>query len=109
MVSSSPPSIWHDAFRGLPPSRIAYYLTILRRGGRVVGAPPSVHVDTIHGVKGGEADHVLLMVDETTRTEAGAWKRPDDEARVFYVGATRARESLTVLHPQTGTHWPFPL
>jgi superfamily I DNA/RNA helicase len=94
------PRIWHDEFNGVPLWQRAYYLTALRRGHSLT-KPPRVHVDTIHGVKGGEADNVLLMTDQTARTEEGAVKRPDDEARVFYVGATRARKSLRIMTAQT--------
>ncbi len=88
--------IWHDAFIGLTPKRRAYYLAILRAK-RNFSSDPPIHIDTIHGVKGGEADNVVLLTDLTRATEEGYEKRPDAETRVFYVGATRAKNNLFVV------------
>jgi superfamily I DNA/RNA helicase len=32
---------------------------------------------------------------------------PDDEARVFYVGVTRAKENLYIMSPQTSLYYPL--
>jgi len=49
-------------------------------------------LSTIHGAKGREADHVqLVMPREPKEGEHFDW---DEEARVLFVGATRARRSL---------------
>lgn len=92
--------IWHDAMAGMTSDKRAYYLSILKAG-RKLSADPVIHIDTIHGVKGGEADNVVLLTDLTRATEEGYEKRPDAEMRVFYVGATRARENLYVIAPTT--------
>lgn len=53
-----------------------------------------VVLSTVHAAKGTEYDHVLLI---------GAWSEPrkeeesEEQRRVFYVGMTRARRSLTIL------------
>jgi hypothetical protein len=47
---------------------------------------------TIHGCKGREADTVLLLLPEDRRASDG----DDEEARVVFVGATRARAELRV-------------
>jgi hypothetical protein len=47
---------------------------------------------TIHGCKGREADCVLLMLPASTREESDV----DEEARVVFVGATRARTELRI-------------
>lgn len=101
-----PDRIWHEALDGIALTRRGYYVSVLRRGGSLT-APPRLRVDTIHGVKGGEADNVLLMTDMTKRTYDGMLEDPDDEARVFYVGATRAREALHVVLPTTSRHYPL--
>lgn len=51
---------------------------------------------TIHGSKGREANEVTLITDWPPRVENGAMVNPDAEARVWYVGASRAREKLRV-------------
>jgi len=98
------PRIWHEAFDGMSARKRAYYVAILRRGERIT-TRPRIHVDTIHGVKGGEADNVLLTVDQTARTEEGCIRNPDAEARVFYVGATRARENLFLMSAQSDRYY----
>lgn len=60
-----------------------------------------ITVSTIHGVKGGEADHVVLLTDMTKRTYENLKRNPDSEHRVFYVGVTRAKETLTIVYPST--------
>jgi hypothetical protein len=47
---------------------------------------------TIHGCKGREADSVLLMLPDSSRHDSDE----DDEARVVFVGATRAKMELRV-------------
>lgn len=66
-----------------------------------------ITVSTIHGVKGGEADNVVLLTDLTKRTYDNLQSNPDSEHRVFYVGATRAKESLTILYPSTRYSYPI--
>ena len=69
--------------------------------------PPRIHIDTIHGVKGGEADNVVLIVDQTKRTHDVFRKNPDDESRVFYVGVTRSKNNLWVIRPQSDMYFPI--
>lgn len=65
---------------------------------------PSVVVGTIHSVKGGQADVVFLFPDlssagDTQYQVAGPPR--DSVIRVFYVGATRARETLYICGRET--------
>jgi DNA helicase-2/ATP-dependent DNA helicase PcrA len=90
------PAIWHEKLTKLPVDEVAFILAARRRGERIVG-PPRVRLSTIHGAKGGEADHVVLMTEIAARTAREREANPDDEARVWYVGATRAREKLTIV------------
>jgi len=94
------PGIWHDAMTGLTADKRSYYLTILKKGRKLTGIP-KVHLDTIHGVKGGEADHVVLLTDLTRSTEEHLEKNSDAENRVFYVGMTRAKQNLFLVTPTT--------
>ncbi len=98
--------IWHDAFTAMPARRRAYYLSVLRAG-RKLTTPPNVRIDTIHSVKGGEAENVMLLTDLARRTEEHMWREPDAEARVWYVGVTRARERLMIVQGMTGREYRF--
>ena len=91
--------IWHDALIGIPLAKREYYLSCRRAGERLL-ATPRIRLETIHGSKGLEAPNVLLFTDITERIERGMEAAPDAEHRVFYVGATRAREALYIVEPQ---------
>lgn len=56
-----------------------------------------VHLSSIHGAKGREADHVILINAMTGRTALSYETDRDEESRVFYVGVTRARHKLTIV------------
>ena len=59
-----------------------------------------INLSTIHGAKGGEADNVMLMTDLSRKAQESMEINADDETRVFYVGATRARDTLHIVQPQ---------
>lgn len=97
---------WHEALTGIPLEQREYYLMVLRQGGpKALSQPPRHHVSTIHGVKGGEADHVVLMTDLAKKSYTEYSKNPDDETRVFYVGVTRAKKHLHIVLPQTNMYF----
>lgn len=77
-----------------------YPLAILeRRGLNGLQETPGVVVGTIHSVKGGEASRVVLFPDLSFagwREWAAGGAARDGVLRQFYVGMTRARESLQV-------------
>ncbi len=58
---------------------------------------PTIRISTIHSAKGREARRVVLHSGITARTESAMDKNPDQEARVWYVGVTRAIEQLDVV------------
>lgn len=68
-----------------------------KRGVDALRDPPKVIIGTIHSVKGGEADVVYLFPD-VSPDGFREWMTPGDPRdnilRQFYVGFTRARESL---------------
>jgi DNA helicase-2/ATP-dependent DNA helicase PcrA len=92
--------IWHDALDRLPKDEMAYMLAARKRGEKLRKSP-RIRLSTIHSAKGAEADHVVLMTEMAWRTYRDAYKNPDDERRVWYVGITRARSKLTVVSSQT--------
>lgn len=58
---------------------------------------PTIRISTIHSAKGREARRVVLHTGITARTEQAMDKNPDQEARVWYVGVTRAIEQLDII------------
>lgn len=56
-----------------------------------------IHLSSIHGAKGREADHVVLINGMSGKTVTSYETDKDTERRVFYVGATRARSRLSIV------------
>ena len=98
--------IWHEALDRIPLDQKEYLLTALKHGEKIEG-DARIRISTIHGVKGGEADNVVLFSDMAQRTYKEFQQNPDDEARVWYVGITRARQNLYIVHPTTPNHYPL--
>lgn len=102
--------IWHEAFRAMPSEDIEYYLSILRTYGvETFIARPEIQVNTIHGVKGGEADNVVLYLDQARKTHLEYLANPDPERRVMYVGITRAKKNLHIVQPQSPRFFQLPI
>lgn len=93
-------AIWHEALDRLP-HQDKMFMLAARRNGESLNREPRVRLSTIHGSKGGQADHVILLSDMAPRTKREQYKHPDDETRVWYVGVTRAKERLTIVDPSS--------
>ena len=63
---------------------------------------PNIRLSTIHGAKGREADRVVLLTEQTAQVVRNEMNNPDAEARVFYVGVTRAKEELDIVWGHEG-------
>jgi superfamily I DNA/RNA helicase len=93
-------AIWHEALDRLSTEDREYFLAALRNGEKV-GREPRIKIATIHSVKGGEAENVCIITDMAIRTHLEMQQNPDDEARVWYVAVTRAKQRLYIIQPQT--------
>jgi len=93
-------AIWHQALDRISDEEKEYFLAALRQGESLTGEP-RIHISTIHGSKGGEAENVLLLTDMSPKTYNSFQENQDDEARVFYVAATRAKKNLHIIMPRT--------
>jgi len=103
-----PRLVWHEALDRLPTEMMSYMLAARRRGEKLRGAKPRVRISTIHSAKGGEAEHVVLMKEIAARTWYEMSKGShDDERRVWYVGATRAKQKLSIVSSETTRECPW--
>lgn len=96
--------IWHEALDRMEQKERLYMLRARQRGERL-NERPRVRLSTIHGAKGGEADHVILLRDMANRTWQEMHDNREDEARVWYVGVTRARRQLSIVAPTGRTQY----
>jgi len=74
-------------------------LILKHRSIDILEKKPQVIVGTIHSVKGGEADVVYLFPDLSVAGMQGAVKSMEERdsiIRMFYVGMTRAKETLVL-------------
>ena len=70
------------------------------QSGEELSKEARVKLSTIHSAKGGEADNVLLIMDNTKTIREATEKSPDkedEEHRVWYVGVTRTKQNLYIM------------
>jgi len=82
-----------------------YPVRVIReRGPRALREPPLVKVGTVHSVKGDEAAVTYLFPD-ISRSGMNEWvaggESRDAICRMFYVGATRSKETLVLCQPSS--------
>jgi hypothetical protein len=77
--------------------KLGYYFNLIKRYPKGYYETPGITVGTIHSVKGGECDHVILSPDISY--EAFQNQQWGEINRTFYVAVTRARKSVHLLAP----------
>lgn len=97
-------SPWFEALGKIDEAEVEYLRRVIQHhGSAALTAPPRYRLSTIHAAKGAQADHVVLATDVSRKVRESMDESDEDERRVFYVGVTRARESLTLV----GAHNPL--
>ena len=89
-------TVWYEAFDSAPQNQVEY-IRKMRANGEELNKPPRILLSTIHGVKGGECSNVVLLTDLSRNTQKSMDRFPDDENRLFYVGATRTKDHLHII------------
>jgi superfamily I DNA/RNA helicase len=96
--------------RNFKPNQKRHFIRLLRRYGQAeLDADPKIVIDTIHSVKGDEADHVV-MYNKANYPSNFDTKNIDekiDERKVWYTGATRAKKSLHLLKSNYKYNYPI--
>ena len=94
---------WYDVFVTAPEKEIRY-IRLMLENGEDLDQDARIFMSTIHAIKGGEEDNVILALHQG-RTIQKSIKRSvdkkDEEERVWYVGITRARNNLYKLKSKT--------
>ena len=76
------------------------YIREMLSYGEKLSQDARVKLSTIHAAKGGEADNVLLILDNTKTIREASEKsidKFDEEHRVWYVGVTRTKQNLYIM------------
>ena len=92
-------AIWFDIFTEADANEKLYIRTMLSSGEKL-SLPARIKLQTIHVTKGGEAKNVILALDNTSKIRssmANSLEKQYEEHRIFYVGATRAKQNLYLL------------
>jgi len=87
---------WFDAFKEADLDEKEYIKNMLDNGENL-DERARILVSTIHAAKGGEEDNVILCLDlgqKIKKAKKKSQDKYDEENRVWYVGATRARNNL---------------
>jgi len=92
-------AVWYEAFDSAPQKQIGY-IRKMRVNGEQLNKPPRILLSTIHGVKGDEKENVVLLTDLSRNTQRSMDRFPDEENRLFYVGATRTKDHLHIVRPK---------
>ena len=90
---------WYEAFVNAPEAECEY-IRILLENGESLKEEPRIKVSTIHAAKGGEADNVILILNQNDKIREAvrnSLDKQDEEHRVWYVGVTRTKENLFLL------------
>ena len=88
---------WHETLGKIDTDTKHYILNSLRRGDNVKN--PRIKISTIHSMKGGECQNVLVIPEISYAAHKEYQREPSTEHRVFYVAVTRTKESLHIMEP----------
>ena len=77
------------------------YLAAIKRRHKTVTTKPTIKLSTIHRMKGGEDDNVVLLTDMGYMPHKTLQQSPDDEHRVFYTAVTRTKQNLHIVDSET--------
>ena len=94
----SPTQQWFEVFETEPEDSL--YIRNMMEAGEKLSKEARVKLSTIHSAKGGEADNVLLIMDNTKTIREAIEKssdKEDEENRVWYVGVTRTKQNLYIM------------
>jgi superfamily I DNA/RNA helicase len=91
---------WQEVIFGLDPEDILMFESLVNSGD-IFKNKARIRLSTIHTMKGGESENVVVISDISFKTWKKLMEEPDDEHRVFYVAVSRTSKNLFILQPQT--------
>lgn len=95
---------WYDNFNW-DIDKITYYRDII--GNKTKLNIFNIRIETIHSVKGDEADNIIILEDISKQVYFNLQTNPDSEHRVFYVASTRTKKNLYIMEYHTRYKYKF--
>ena len=89
---------WYEVFQADPEECL--YIREMMRNKEILKEDKRIKLQTIHAAKGGEANNVLIILDNTKKIREAIEKNQDkydEEQRVWYVGVTRTKQNLYIM------------
>ena len=94
-------TVWHEAIDRIEKPDIVYIEKVLENEINV-NKEPNIVVNTIYGVKGGEADNVILFSNISPAAQSSLQENINELRKVFYTGMTRSKLNLYIVKKQKG-------
>ena len=86
----------------IPDEEKEYFRNCVKKyGWEILEDEPKILNGTIHSAKGRECDIVVINPNITKRPYEALFSDPEPERRVWYVAATRCREGIVLLQPES--------
>lgn len=85
--------------------KLQQYIRAMRARGESLVKPPRITASTIHGVKGGEADNVIVHQKLTPRTYRSWVDGDPQEVRALFTAMSRAKDRLIFLEAKTAQNY----
>ena len=100
---------WEQVFKRKFKEKDKKYFAKLIQQGVDLNKPPKITIDTIHQVKGGEADNVVIAskCNFPSHFDKKNSKEKVKELRVWYTGVTRCKNTLHLLGTYHQYHFPL--
>ena len=101
--------LWYDVMQRKFKDKDKLYFQKLMSEGVDLNLPPKITIDTIHQVKGGEADNVVLAskCNFPSHFDKKNLEEKVKELRVWYTGVTRTKNTLHLLSTYHQYHFPL--
>tara|TARA_Y100001963_G_scaffold7091_1_gene9163 strand:- start:3427 stop:4854 length:1428 start_codon:yes stop_codon:yes gene_type:complete len=87
---------WYEVFTKASDKEVNYIRSLLEKNEKLTEGA-RIWLSTIHAIKGGEEDNVILSLHQGDKIQKAIKRskdKADEEERVWYVGITRARQNL---------------
>lgn len=101
----NPYQSWQNCFN--ISDNIKSYLVSCFENGEKLSKKHRIRISTIHSAKGAEAENVAIITDMSRKSFQAYLENNENEHKVWYVAATRAKEKLFIISPKTRMYYDW--